>query len=220
MPAAAELGVYHVGMAAPTDDWPEGVPRCTARSSQTGRRCRKRPMKGATVCETHGGRAPQVKAAAARRLAEQAAAEAVAIYGLPVDVSPTEALLEEVRWTAGHVAWLRARVQEVEERQLTAGVAEQRIDPEGGKTVIIKTTAHIWVELYQRERRHLVDVCAAALKAGVEERQIRLAERQGDLVAAAIEAILGDLELSPAQQARVSEVVPRHLRAITAGDMA
>lgn len=167
-------------------------------------------------CKLHGGSTPSHRRAAEMKAAEKA----VAMYGLPVDISPAEALLEEVRWTAGHVAWLRARVQDVEERQLITGIAEQRIDPEGGKTVIIKTAANVWLELYQRERKHLVDVCTAALKAGVEERLVRLAERYGDQVGAALEAILSDLELTSEQQARVPEVVPRHLRAITTGGVA
>ena len=89
--------------------------KCKATAKGTGQRCQAWAMAGSEVCRVHGGRAPQVKAAAARRLAEQAAQQAVRTLGLPVDISPTEALLEEVRWTAGHVAWLRSRVQELAE---------------------------------------------------------------------------------------------------------
>lgn len=42
--------------------------KCTARSSRTGAPCQKWPINGGTVCRTHGGAAPQVKAAAERRL--------------------------------------------------------------------------------------------------------------------------------------------------------
>ncbi|WP_169165117.1 hypothetical protein [Cellulomonas taurus] len=70
----------------------------------------------------------------------------------------------------------------------------------------------IWYDLYAKERAHLVVVCREAIKAGVEERRVRLAEQQGELVAGAIRAILADLGLTPEQQAKVSEVVPRHLR--------
>jgi hypothetical protein len=52
----------------------------------------------------------------------------------------------------------------------------------------------------------------------LDERQLRLVERYGDMVGAAIEAILADLELSPAQQLRVPEIVSCRLRALTAGD--
>ncbi|MGB8505547.1 HGGxSTG domain-containing protein, partial [Mycobacterium sp.] len=46
-------------------------PRCTARTTG-GAPCRKYPIRGANVCRVHGGAAPQVRAAAKRRL-EQAA---------------------------------------------------------------------------------------------------------------------------------------------------
>jgi hypothetical protein len=45
--------------------------QCTARK-QNGEPCRARPARGANVCRVHGGSAPQVKAAAKRRLAQAA----------------------------------------------------------------------------------------------------------------------------------------------------
>jgi hypothetical protein len=182
-----------------------------------GQPCMRHPKRGATVCRQCGGNAPQVIAAAERRVELEEAAKAVVTYGLPIDISPTEALLEEVRWTAGHVAWLRQRVQETEQQQLTVGVAGQRIDPGGGKTVKIKTAPNVWLDLYAAERRHLVDVCAAALRAGIEERQIRLAERHGQLMEVFIRGVLADLRLTPAQEALVPTVVPARLRELIAG---
>lgn len=44
--------------------------RCRAKSSRTGKPCNKAPIKGGHVCDTHGGRAPQVKRKAAERLAD------------------------------------------------------------------------------------------------------------------------------------------------------
>ncbi len=46
---------------------------------------------------------------------------------------------------------------------------------------------------------------------------MRLAEAQGEQVAAVIKAILGDLQLTAAQQERVGEVVPRRLRLLAGG---
>lgn len=43
--------------------------QCNGTSVQSGERCKKPAILGGTVCEFHGGSAPQVKAAAARRLA-------------------------------------------------------------------------------------------------------------------------------------------------------
>lgn len=49
--------------------------QCTAHSSRTGAQCRASAIRGGTVCVTHGGAAPQVKAKALERL--QAAADPV-----------------------------------------------------------------------------------------------------------------------------------------------
>ena len=210
--------------------------KCKARK-QDGTRCGAWPIRGAEVCRVHGGRAPQVKAAAARRLAEQAAQQAVRTLGLPVDISPTEALLEEVRWTAGHVAWLRSRVQELAEepthrRVSFDGEDEDLLETPGQRgaltwgTTKVKTGGDdagttqeakpsIWYELYARKRTHLIKVCDAAIRAGVEERRVRLAEQQGDLLALAIRRILEAFGL--ADDPRVPEVVPGVLREIGAG---
>ena len=55
------------------------TPQCTATSSRSGKRCRRQPIKGGTVCATHGGRAPQVVAAAQRRLVAMEAAGVVIV---------------------------------------------------------------------------------------------------------------------------------------------
>jgi hypothetical protein len=43
--------------------------KCKARSKQSGQRCRRDAIAGGTVCPTHGGSAPQVRASARLRLA-------------------------------------------------------------------------------------------------------------------------------------------------------
>lgn len=43
---------------------------CKAHSSRTGQQCRKFAMRGAAVCDTHGGRSPQVRWRAEKRQAE------------------------------------------------------------------------------------------------------------------------------------------------------
>lgn len=160
-------------------------------------------------CKLHGGSTSSHVVAGMVAMAEQA----VKTYGLPVDVSPTEALLDEVKWTAGHVSWLRARVQEMEERTLSWGI-KSVVDKGDGMETTEAAGTPVLLDLYHRERKHLLDVCKAAIAAGIEERRVRLAESQGALLADVIRRILADLDLSPEQSARVSEVVPRHLRAV------
>lgn len=192
--------------------------KCDAKSKQSGGPCKRDPCIGLTKCATHCGLSKAERdRIAADFLASQQARRAVETYGLALDVSPTEALLDEVRYTAGHVAWLREKVRELEDADLVWGMTEQA---EKGATEFPGTDTtfgakpSVWLELYYRERKHLVDVTKAAISAGIEERRVRLAEQQGALVAQVIRSILSDLSLTADQEARVSEIVPRHLRAL------
>ncbi|QFG09625.1 hypothetical protein HYQ00_gp81 [Arthrobacter phage TripleJ] len=187
--------------------------------------CGLPPVPGATRCGRHGGKAPQVKAAAERRIAEQEAKEqvtkAVRTLGLPVDVDPGKALLDEIHWTAGHVAWLREKVQELEADELVWGKEkhEDGVGPQGVVDVTTEKAApSVWYDLYLKEREHLAKVCALALRAGIEERRVKLAENQGLLVADVIRRILNALGLTPEQQLLVPEIVPRELRALATGN--
>lgn len=175
--------------------------RCNRRSSRTGKPCKKYPVKGAKVCATHGGKAPQVKAAAERRVAEQAAEKAARTYGLPVAIPADRALLDELHRTVGHVTWLGALIGDMDQDGLTQW-------GEGGKQ------ASVWVGLYQDERRHLAKVAKDVLGTSLAERQVKLAEEQGALLAAVIGRILDRLGLTEQQQGLVRVVVPEELRKI------
>jgi hypothetical protein len=165
----------------------------------------------------HGGAAPQVRAAAARRLAEEAATRAVVSYGLPRDIDPHEALLEEVHRTAGHVAWLAEQVRGIEPDALTWG-RTSAVDKGAGEFPGIDTThaavPPVLLELYLRERRHLVEVCKAAIAAGVEERRVRLAERQGIELAGVFRRVMGRLALTAEQLALAPRLFSEEISAL------
>jgi hypothetical protein len=191
-------------------------PRCGARKRQGGGTCTQAAgwgtdHPGVGACKLHGGAMPNHRIAAQREIA----ARAVVTYGLPREVDPRDALLEEVHRTAGAVDWLRGQVEALDTDAVTWGITEERSSTgKDGDSTTQAAAVNVWVQLYQQERKHLVDVCKAAISAGIEERRVRLAEQQGALLAGVIRGILGDLDLTPAQAARVSEVVPRHLRAM------
>lgn len=125
--------------------------------------------------------------------------------GAPRDVDPGVALLEEVQRAAGHVAWLERKVRSLEESELVWGqvmaVHESRTGGPGGDLELQReehrAVINVWWELYDRERRHLANTAAAALKAGVEERRVRLAERAHVVLETAINRILEDLGHDP-----------------------
>lgn len=170
---------------------------------------------GEGSCKLHGGSTPTVSKGALDRLHERQVREMADTYGLPVDTTPEQAILDEVRRTAGHVRWLEEQVHALTRGELTWGITKVK---EGGDDAGVTEEAvpHALLRLYQAERAHLVKVCAEAIRCGIEERRVRLAESQGNLVAEALRRILEDLRLSPEQQARVAQVVPQRLRELTA----
>lgn len=196
--------------------------RCAAHRND-GQPCGRWPEKGGKVCRQCGGAAPQVKAAAARRREDEAARQAAAAFALPVEVDPGTALLEEVHRSAGVVAWLGVQVERVAgdtPDNLVRGTrGVRRVETPDGTTTTTEAGpgVHEWLRLWQHERAHLVKVCAAALAAGVAERQVQLAEQQGALLVQVIRGILADLDLTPEQQAAAGQVAARHLRAVRAG---
>ena len=194
--------------------------RICGAKKRDGDPCGKPPPNGATRCGNHGGKSPQAVRAAEKREAVRELEKAVAVLGIQEkypDVDPGAALLEEIRVTHAHVQWLRGKVAELEPEALTWGQAqhEEGVGPEGPiDKMTSKAQPSIWYELYCRERDHLVKVSAAALKAGIEERRVRLAEQQGELVATVLRRILNGLNLTPEQWALTQTVVPTELRAI------
>lgn len=54
--------------------------RCRAHSSRTGQQCKRWSIRGGYCCPSHGGRSPQVRRAAERRLLEVAAHRTFAAY--------------------------------------------------------------------------------------------------------------------------------------------
>jgi hypothetical protein len=161
-------------------------------------------------CKLHDGATPTHLRAAERREAERA----VAVFGVPREVDPQVALLEEVHRAAGHVAWLGEVVAHLGKNKVVHGIVRTVQLPDGSRTVEARAAINVWVKLYQEERDRLVRVAKAAIDAGVEERQVRLAEGQAQQLAQVIRAILTDLGHDLGDQ-RVRQVV--RLRLIEGG---
>lgn len=203
-PPCTHCGQIHTATAG------KGGPPCAAHRSD-GQPCRNVAARGQDVCRFHGGSAPQAKAAAVRRQQARAALLAVETFGLPVQVDPHQALLDELHRTAGAVAWLGAIVADLDQGEVVWGLTREKVGGEDrGTTKEAGTNA--WVQLWQQERRHLVDVAKACVSAGIEERRVRLAEDAGRVLAGVVSAVLGRLNLTSEQQALVPVVVPEELR--------
>jgi hypothetical protein len=140
-------------------------------------------------CKLHGGASPTHLRAAQRREAEWA----VTSLGLPREVEPHTALLEEVHRAAGHVAWLAEVVGQLDKNQLVQATTRTVQAPDGTRTVEARAAVNVWVKLYEEWHDRLVRVAKVAIDVGVGERQVRLAERQAQQLAKVVRAILTDL---------------------------
>lgn len=155
---------------------------------------------GYGTCKLHGGKTRSGKVAAERQQAE----EAVVLYGLPREVDPHAALLEELHRAAGHVAWLGGLVAHLSD-DLT-----QQQHLEAGGTV---ERPSVWLELYQRERTNLGRIAKTCVDVGIEERRVTLAEQQGQLIAQVLRGVLTDLGVADHPEAQ--EVVRKHLTLVS-----
>jgi hypothetical protein len=175
--------------------------QCTATSKQTGERCRCRVI-GVPVCYWHGGSAPQVRARREARLVEFEAR----LRGEPLeDRDPAEQLLAAAR-----------------EADRMAQRLRRALDERGGLDAASLTALGEWLDRVGRLSRAVIDT-------KLDERQVRLAERYGDMVAGAIEAILADLSarlrlagvdagvVDVQWPGWVAQVVPRRSLELTAG---
>ena len=194
--------------------------RCSAKR-RNGEGCGAWAVKGATVCRMHGGSSPQARAAAARRVQEEKAAKAAQRLAQPIETDPSQALLDLVSSAAGEVAYWRARVdllQEQDEKRLTSGLTKITEGKDrGGVTTLrtVETVAAIEYRMWTAAQDRLAQYATAALRAGVEERRVRIAEDQGALVAQVIRRILDRLDLSEWQAEMVGSIVPEELRALS-----
>ena len=149
-------------------------------------------------CKNHGGSLPAVANKAHVDAVFAGDTSATRIWGAPINITPEEAMLQEVHRTQGAVTWLAD--------QLASLTNEDTHKP----------FAHYLVDKYQAERQHLVSVCKAAIGMGIAQKQVEIAQAQGKLLAAVLQSFVldPDLNLTPAQRAKVPDLLRKHLTTI------
>ena len=161
------------------------IPRCTAKTS-AGNPCKQRPIRGGTVCATHGGSAPQVRRKAEERLAAMDFARQVQTWGGRIDVTPPEALLELVQAKAAEVAYWNHRVDLLDESDragLLVAKTEFGEGPQGPvDTVTRQPGPHAFLVLLHKAQDQLATYSAAAIRAGVDKALVEIATVQASAV--------------------------------------
>lgn len=175
--------------------------------------CKAWAIKGGTVCGKHGGARKDVRALANVR------AEVSKWTLGDATLDPGEVLLRLVTQSSARADLYSTELEKLVDESPSlreALVADVWASSEHGDAYKAGEYIRGLASLEAQERDRCANFCVKAIAAGLAERQVRLAENQGKLVAGVIKAILGDLGLSDEQAALVGEVVPRHLRALTA----
>lgn len=199
--------------------------RCGAKS-KSGSICQHAVREEGQKCWMHGGsksKSPgrRAKYIREKRDEDRAAAEASLRMKKFVDeaepIHPAEVLLEQVRRQSGVVAYWRARVHELdlEELEWSTKTVTTETGAFNREEKVMAADAHIAYRLFQEAEDRLADYATRALRAGVEERMVQVAEGQGEMVAQVIKAVLGDLQLTAEQSQTAATVIPMRLRELT-----
>lgn len=171
-------------------------------------------------CKLHGGATRNGRLAAFKA---QVVVTGARRLGMALDVEPDEALMALIAEAASNVAVLRAEVSRLdhrpaenedgdeEVREPAPGIYARTYHASGFATGEAKP--HVLVAMYDSERDRLAKLAKDAIALGLKEREVRLAEQQGQLLADLFRSLIADPELglSPAQQQMAPSLVRKHL---------
>jgi hypothetical protein len=143
------------------------------------------------------------------------------VMGRPLPIEPHEAILQCIAIAAGEVRYASEQIALLELTDAVGPVVTTHVRPlkyEKGADSSSETVEeirheapalHIWILTRRQAMDRLVQYSATALKAGVEERRVRVAENVGQALADAIRGVLRDLGV--ADDPRAPAVVRKHL---------
>lgn len=189
--------------------------KCWGTRKRTDIQCGRYPMPGSRYCKNHAGNG-QARAMAAVRVE-------LARWTLNTDdIDPAKTLLQLL-------AQSRRRVDDYAER------LAHLVDEHGGdiaeamvsESYVMNDQGHLQkvgeyirglATLEAQERDRCANFARLAIGAGIAERQVRIAEQQGAMMATFMRAVLGDeaLGLTAEQRAAAPAVMARHLQALPA----
>ena len=121
-----------------------------------------------------------------------------------IPVSPAQAVQAVLNVAAGQFAYATAMVGGLSEAQMF----EESI---GG------AVPNRWVRLQMNIMDKLSKYSRAAADMGIDERQMKLAERQTEMVGKLLEVVMDKLELTPAQRKQVGPAIREALPMLAAG---
>lgn len=154
--------------------------QCTARSKRSGERCKRAPVMGATVCAMHGGKAPQVAAAAEQRQAEARADAAIAeLWPGLAGMAPVKDPIDLLARTAGALEQMADRVG-------------ARVNALNGRVAAGESMSQLRAEVVLLDRLldKVIKSSDRLASLGIEEKHIELEQARAELVTSAFLAAM------------------------------
>ncbi len=196
---------------------PTGPKGCASKSKLSGGQLCGAPAVAGTIrCVAHSG------TSRLRHKAKGAVVVEVLNWGLgDSTVDPGEILLRLVTQSAARAERYAAVVEQLvadNDGDLPKALtADTYTVSDTGRPVKTGEYVRAMAKLEAEERDRCANFATKAVAAGLAERTVRIAEKQGAMLAQVIRAVLGDdeLGLTPEQQGRSDAIVARHLRAIS-----
>lgn len=150
--------------------------------------------------------------------------EAMVTYGIPAEGDPDELLLAEVRMAAGQVAWVRSIIREMTPEELIWGPTQvshqegQSVEgPIDVTTTVDSARLSMWVDLELKKSAHFVKACDIAIRAGIQERLVRLAEQAGERQGRWLRACADEAGLTAEQVRVMMQAGARNMHLLEAG---
>lgn len=176
-------------------------------NTQRGKKCQlpagqKTDHEGYGKCSFHGGNTPALVTSAAKYMGGDVIVKMTNAYGLggPVEITPDDALLQEVRRASGVVGFLQDRVN-----MFNFKFGEEPLS-EAHKELL---------EYYDKQRLMLAKVAKAAIDAGVAVAKVQMEREKGVQLVEVLREVFDALGLSLEQQRLLPVLVPAALRKLT-----
>lgn len=175
---------------------PDG--RCTATAKNSGQRCKRSVPPGFTVCKWHGGATPNVKRAAAERVAMGQARTAIG----KMSIEPTDDPISELQRIAGETValkdHLRRHVEKLSSIRYRAETEQTRAE----------------LTCYMTALRDCTSVLTSLARLNLDERAVRIKEAQAVMIRSAVDRALREAGLEGESLERGRMAVGRHLKVI------
>lgn len=167
-------------------------------TNRKGQPCGNWAIKGGTVCEDHGGKAPQVKAAAQVRLLEEKARKLIPDQ-VEIHPDPIRRVLELAAEMDAFRESVRLLVNNLEDIATESYQAGEQVKAE--------------VLVYERALERVAAAYLNICKLNLEERLVQIREREALAMLKALDKGLLAAGLSADQQQQVKQATARALRA-------